>query len=137
MSKALDKGELLGECRFQTARSGGKGGQHVNKTETKVQVFFNPEKSNLFTEQELILIKTKLKNLMDDEGTIYLSCEESRSQLKNKELVLKKLLVAIKQALLVPKKRKASKPSKSQKEKRLKQKKVHAQKKELRRKPPL
>ena len=137
MSKALDKGELLGECRFQTARSGGKGGQHVNKTETKVQVFFNPEKSNLFTEQELILIKTKLKNLMDDEGKIYLSCEEARSQLKNKELVLKKLLVAIKQALLVPKKRKASKPSKSQKEKRLKQKKVHAQKKELRRKPPL
>jgi len=129
--------KIIKELKFKAVRSSGAGGQHVNKVSSKVELLFDLQNSTEFTEEEKELLLQKLKSKLTKENVLLLSCDESRSQHKNKELVIKRFLTQIINSLKVPKKRKATKPSKSSIQKRLDKKKKHAYKKAFRRKPEL
>lgn len=121
------------EFAFQTARSGGKGGQHVNKVETKVEIYFNPSASECLSEEEKVSIVKKLKSKINSEGFIIVSSQKSRSQLTNKEDAIKKLLSFLEKALLKPKPRKPTKIPASVVAKRLTTKKIRSEIKRNRR----
>ncbi len=127
--------KLFKEIKFKAIRSGGPGGQHANKVSSKVVLFFDVQNSNAFTEEELQLVFKNLKSKLTKENILILSSEETRSQHKNKEIVLEKFGQIIQRALIIPKKRKATKPSRTSIKKRLESKKIHAFKKVSRRKP--
>ena len=126
--------ELLPQVSFKTSRSGGKGGQNVNKVATKVELNFNFENSNLFSEQQKGLIREKLAGKIISGNRIQVVCEEERSQYANKQRCLEKLCAWLKHALHVQKSRKATKPKRSAVENRLKEKQFQALKKMNRRK---
>jgi ribosome-associated protein len=128
---------LLKELKFKAVRSSGAGGQHVNKVSSKVELIFDLQNSFEFSEDEKIVLLKNLQTKLTKENILLLSCDESRSQHKNKEIVIKRFLQLIINGLKVPKKRKATKPSKSSIKKRLDKKKKHAYKKAFRRKPEL
>lgn len=131
----LDKETILKELQFKAIRSSGPGGQHANKVSSKVELTFDLENSAGLSENEKSRISKKLTSKLTKEGALLLQCDESRSQHKNKDLVIKRFFDVLETALIVKKKRKASKPSKSAIEKRLKSKKVNAEKKANRNKP--
>lgn len=133
----MDKEIIIKELKFKAVRSSGAGGQHVNKVSSKVELMFNVENSFALSDLEKERLYLKLGNKLTKENILLLQCDESRSQHKNKELVIKRFLEVIKTALKVPKKRRKTKPSKSAIEKRLKSKQKKAQKKVGRRKPDL
>ncbi len=125
--------ELLNkEVNYKTSRSGGAGGQNVNKVSTKVDLFFNVNDSEVFSEEQKQIILEKLANRINNDGILHLQGDEARSQLKNKELVFKRLVDLISKALIPIKKRKATKPSKSAIKKRLEGKKKQSVKKQNR-----
>ncbi len=126
---------LLTELNFKGIRSSGPGGQHVNKTASKVEVSFDFESSKALSEIEKERLRDKLSSKISSEGNIKLQCGETRSQHRNKAIVIERLINLLQQNLKVAKKRKKSKPSKSAIERRLKSKKEHALKKSSR-KPP-
>jgi ribosome-associated protein len=120
------------ELSFKTSRSSGAGGQNVNKVETSVTVLWNVSGSEFFNEDQKNLIQNKLKNRINAEGFLFLTVSESRTQLMNKNKAIEKILEIVGKALIVPKKRVATKPSKNQKQKRLDTKKKISEKKENR-----
>lgn len=125
----FSKEALLKEITFKTSRSGGKGGQNVNKVSSKVELNMNIRNSALLTDEQKVTILEKLSNRISSEGVLQVITEEDRSQLRNKEKGLKKLIVLLRSALYRPKLRKATKPNKSVVEKRLKLKQATAIKK--------
>ena len=114
---------VVKELKFKTARSGGTGGQNVNKVETMVEGYFNVESSQILSPEQKELIKTKLANKITDEGFLLVKSQTQRTQLGNKEEVIRKINTLINHALIKPKKRKPTKPSKAAKEKRIESKK--------------
>lgn len=123
---------LDSEISFKTSRSGGAGGQHVNKVSTKVELIFNVSASKLLNEEQIVLISEKLKNRLDTEGGLHVIVQTERSQLRNKKIALEKFHELIAQCFVVQKKRKPSKVPRAVKEKRLLNKKMKAEIKRLR-----
>ena len=133
----MDVKNLIKELNFKAIRSGGSGGQHVNKVSSKVELTFAIESSNELSEEEKLLLIKNLSPRLTKDKVLILFCDENRSQHKNKELVTERFLKIIKKGLVIPKKRKPTKISKSAIRKRLEKKKRHAYKKALRKQPNL
>ncbi|GAA4234755.1 alternative ribosome rescue aminoacyl-tRNA hydrolase ArfB [Postechiella marina] len=128
---------LLQELTFKAIRSSGSGGQHVNKVSSKVELSFNLNKSLVLSDIQKQRISYKLQHRLTKESMLVLQCEESRSQHRNKELVIKKFLELIKSGLILPKRRVKTKVPKSVIRKRLNNKRKHSEKKANRRRPNL
>ena len=122
------------EFQFQASRSGGAGGQNVNKVSTKVELRFNVLHSSLLDDSQKILIQEKLKNQINSEGELIIVSQEERTQLRNKNTVIKKFNVLLKKALFIPKKRLKVKPTAAMIAERLKNKKIASEKKASREK---
>ena len=121
------------ELSFKTSRSGGAGGQNVNKVETAVTVMWKVADTKLFSEDEVLLILEKLKNRINNDGILQLTSTEARSQLENKAIAIDRILNIVNVSIIVQKPRKKTKPRKSQIEKRLTAKKILSDKKDNRR----
>lgn len=126
---------LIAELSFKAIRSSGPGGQHVNKTASKVEVSFNLGNSDAFSENEKERLHFKLSKKISSEGIIILQCGETRSQHRNKAIVIERLVSILQENLKVAKPRKKTKPSKGAIERRLRSKKENALRKQHR-KPP-
>ena len=120
------------EVVFHFTRSGGPGGQNVNKVSTRVELRFNVSSSSSLCGEDKARILSKLKSRIDADGNLHVASQESRSQWKNREIVVEKFAKLLRTALAVTKKRVATKPSKSSKQTRVRKKKSHSVKKKLR-----
>ncbi|MHB8830677.1 MAG: alternative ribosome rescue aminoacyl-tRNA hydrolase ArfB [Patescibacteria group bacterium] len=120
------------ELQLEFVRSSGKGGQNVNKVSTKAQLHWNLEQSAAFTPEEKDLIQAYLVNRINDEGEVFLTSQETRSQDQNRALVIESLNRLVTEALTPRTKRVATKPTFASRERRLETKKHQAEKKRLR-----
>jgi ribosome-associated protein len=123
---------LLTEFVFKTSRSGGAGGQNVNKVATKVQIDFDIPHSVLLTQEEKDILLSKLEDKVSKEGKLQIVSQTERTQLGNKEIAINKLYNTLNKCFVVRKKRKPSKPTKSSIEKRLTSKKLISKTKQSR-----
>lgn len=130
----MDKDLLYKELSFKAVRSGGAGGQHVNKVSSKVVLFFDIDQSKVLNEQQKNLLKSKLSTRINKEGILVLESDKTRSQIKNKEIAFYRLLLIIQGALVEDKPRKDTKIPYSKLIKRKENKVRNSQKKELRKK---
>ncbi|NEM96497.1 alternative ribosome rescue aminoacyl-tRNA hydrolase ArfB [Pontibacter burrus] len=121
------------ELQFQASRSGGAGGQNVNKVATKVELRFHVESSELLSVEEKQRIQEKLAARINNDGYLQVVCQTERSQLQNKALCIERFKELLRQALTPQKKRKATKPTRASVKQRLENKKRQSQKKADRR----
>ena len=133
----MDSAQLLKEISFKATSSSGPGGQHVNKTASKALISFTITTSEIFTPAEKQRLLEKLKTRISQDGTLTITCSESRSQHRNKALAIARLFSLLEKSLRVAKSRKKSRPSRNAVEKRLVSKKKHALKKANRKPPPV
>jgi len=126
--------DILPDITYKVSRSGGRGGQNVNKVASKVELNFHLYSSSYFNEEQKALIREKLGARLIAGDKLQVICEEERSQFLNKERCLEKLVVLLKNALHVRKPRKATKRKRSAVEERLKDKRLMAMKKLYRKK---
>jgi ribosome-associated protein len=125
---------ILSELEFSASRSGGPGGQNVNKVNTKITLKWDVVNSHLINDEQRTLLLQKLSSRLTTEGVLLLTTQDKRSQLQNKEESLNKLDELLEAAFKQKKIRKPSKPSKTAKKKRVENKRKHSEKKEWRRK---
>lgn len=130
----MDTSRLQPELQYQFARSGGAGGQNVNKVATKAELRFNIRQSQVLTDEERAILEEKLASKLTTEGELVLTHQTERTQLANKEKVTKKFYRLIEKAFEKPKPRKATKPSKSAVDERIATKKHKGEVKEKRKK---
>ena len=133
----MDAQTILHECQFKAVRSSGSGGQHVNKVSSKVELQFNVAQSEGLSDLEKTRIQHKLASKLTQEHVLILQAGDTRSQPRNKQLVISRFLTLLKDALKVQKKRKPTKPTRASVTKRLETKQKNAVKKQLRKKPKL
>lgn len=131
----MDKELLLSEITFRATRSSGPGGQHVNKTSTRVSLSWSLEHTQAFSQDEIYRLREKLKNRLTKENVLQLASSHSRSQHRNKEDVIKRFFSLLDLGLHKSKPRKKTRPSLAAKRKRLKAKKAQSDKKTNRKKP--
>ncbi len=129
--------DLSSEYIFKAVRSSGKGGQHVNKVSTKIELYFNVLDSSLLTDNQKQIITHKLPHLINEGGVMRIVADEERSQLRNKMHAIKKLNDHLHRALTPVKKRIPTKTPKSVKEKRIREKKMTSETKAGRKKPDI
>ncbi len=135
MSKmnSLKSRDFSSEFTFSASRSGGAGGQNVNKVNTKVELRFDIAASSLLSDDEKTQILGKLRTKLTTEGILIVVSQEERTQLKNKEICIEKFYNMLEKALTIPKKRKPTKPTAASKEKRLESKRQQSALKSTRR----
>lgn len=127
---------LKREVKYRTSRSSGPGGQHVNKTESRVELYWNLEESACVDTDQKGIIRQRLGSRLSSEGILNLASEQSRSQVQNKLDVTQRFLELISESLVSVKKRKPTKPTRASNEKRIRNKKLHGVRKQLRRDKP-
>ena len=114
---------LNSELNFKAVRSSGAGGQNVNKVSSKMVLIFDVATSQGLDDAEKTLLQTKLKTKISQENLLILTCDEDRSQFKNKKIIIKRFFEMLEKALVKPKKRIATKSTKGANEKRIQEKK--------------
>lgn len=125
------------ELDVRASRSSGAGGQHVNKTSSRVEIFWNVVESRALSDEQRARLREKLASRLTTEGSIRVVASDMRSQSRNRELAEERLAELVRRALIVPRKRRATKPTRAAKEARLESKKRHSTKKRDRRGAPL
>nr|WP_299778719.1 alternative ribosome rescue aminoacyl-tRNA hydrolase ArfB [uncultured Formosa sp.] len=133
----MDNAQLISELSFKAVRSSGAGGQHLNKVASKVELSFSILESSVLNDNQKERLITKLQSRLTKNQVLLLQCGESRSQHKNKELVISRFLYILKEGLKVSKQRRTTKIPKSAIKKRLKSKRLVSERKTSRRKPNL
>jgi len=133
----MENEKIISELSFKAVRSSGAGGQNVNKVSSKVVLTFDLKNSQALIEEEKLLVETQLASRLTTDGILLLNCDEDRSQFRNKEIVIKRFLTLIKDALFIPKERKPTRIPKSVIRKRIKDKKSISEVKKNRKRPNL
>lgn len=121
------------ELSARTSRAGGAGGQHVNTSSTRVEVLWNPGTSRALDDEERARVLDKLAGRLDAEGRVRVVASDTRSQRQNRELAEGRLAELVRRALVVPRKRKATRPTRAAREQRLESKRRASEKKSRRR----
>ncbi|MNK16788.1 Peptidyl-tRNA hydrolase ArfB [compost metagenome] len=131
----MNKETIISELDFKAVRSSGAGGQNVNKVSSKVVLSFNLPASNSLTEEEKALAEVRLASKLTNDKILILQCDEDRSQFRNKDIVIKRFLLMIENALKEDKPRKPTKIPRAVIKKRIESKRRQADKKQSRRRP--
>jgi len=126
---------LKRELEFRTSRSSGPGGQHVNKTESRVELLWSPQESDCLSEEQRIQVSMRLDNRINDDGVLILVSEKHRSQHRNKADVMERFLDLVLASLVPVKKRRHTRPTRTSVEKRIRNKKLRGEIKKSRRDP--